>query len=863
MASAMDTDQREHDVDEGLYSRQLYVMGHEAQRRMQGSDVLIAGLGGVGVEIAKNIILAGVKSVSLYDDEPSQFTDMSSQFYITEEDCRAGKSRAAACVEKLQELNQYVRVQQVSGFLEESTISQYSLLLRVNDICHSNGVYFISADIRGVFARIFCDFGKNFVVSDTSGENEARGLIRDFVTFDEVEGMVQLNNSKPRRVTVRNPYSFSIENTTNYTAHERGGYFRQVKQPKTMSFMPLRESFSCPGEFLLSDFGKMEHSPVLHLGFRALDAFCRSSGGQLPRSGCINDARKLVDIARSMNSSAKTKINDAAESILTKLSCSARGNLNPMAALIGGIAGQEVLKACSGKFTPIKQWFYFDAVELIGTRYDGQIAVFGKTLQQNIRQQSLFLVGAGAIGCEMLKNWAMMGIATSNTSCSKIYVTDMDQIEKSNLSRQFLFRSSDIGHAKSTAAARAAREMNKQMNIKAYEVRVGADTEQTFDDSFWASLSGVCTALDNVDARLYIDQRYLTENYGASRDPPEQSVPICEFKQAAENANNYITDKNAFLSSLDQANELPTLEAVLSSLVTDKPVTFAECVVWARLKFQFMFFNNQVDSHGNPFWSGTKRAPNPVVFDIDDPEHMRFIMAAANLRAFNYNLKGNKDISFFRDRLENVIVPDFTPIDGKIDSVASSKSTLPPPSKFAGYKMEPIEFEKDDEKNWHMDFITSCGNLRARNYRIKEVNKHEAKQIAGKIIPAIATTTAMGKSLEAYRNAFLNGVHHKFSIWDKVELSGPLTLSKFIESFKTRYGVNVAMISYGTAIIYSFFSSKKKIAERMPKLMEVLAPDISKVPLRRGTKYLVFEVCCVDEDDEDVDLPQVRYEIVN
>ena len=55
---------------------------------------------------------------------------------------------------------------------------------------------------------------------------------------------------------------------------------------------------------------------------------------------------------------------------------------------------------------------------------------------------SLFQVGAGAIGCEMLKNWAMMGVASGEGG--QIYVTDMDTIEKSNLNRQFLFRPHDV-----------------------------------------------------------------------------------------------------------------------------------------------------------------------------------------------------------------------------------------------------------------------------------------------------------------------------------------------------------------------------------------------------------------------------------
>lgn len=80
------------DIDEGLYSRQLYVLGHDAMRRMASSDVLVSGLGGLGVEVAKNIILGGVKSVTLHDKAVCSIADLSSQFYLTEDDI--GKNRA-------------------------------------------------------------------------------------------------------------------------------------------------------------------------------------------------------------------------------------------------------------------------------------------------------------------------------------------------------------------------------------------------------------------------------------------------------------------------------------------------------------------------------------------------------------------------------------------------------------------------------------------------------------------------------------------------------------------------------------------------------------------------------------------------
>jgi len=189
-----------------------------------------------------------------------------------------------------------------------------------------------------------------------------------------------------------------------------------------------------------------------------------------------------------------------------------------MTAVIGGIAAQEVLKSVSGKFTPIKQWFYFDATETlptadlppeefqpVGSRYDGQIVVYGRSLQEQIKQLNFFLVGAGAIGCETLKIWAMMGLGTG--SQGKIHVTDMDIIEKSNLNRQFLFRSKDIEQPKSKTAAEAVRLMNPEMQIVAYTNRVGPETEELFNESFYHSLHGVCNALDNVEARLYMDSQ--------------------------------------------------------------------------------------------------------------------------------------------------------------------------------------------------------------------------------------------------------------------------------------------------------------------------------------------------------------------
>ena len=293
----------------------------------------------------------------------------------------------------------------------------------------------------------------------------------------------------------------------------------------------------------------------------------RKRSGRLPKPWSNSDAADFVNLAKELNAKGLTPI-ELEESTIELFSKICAGNLSPMAAAIGGVVAQEVMKACSGKFMPIKQLLYFDARECLpedlstlteeacqptGSRYDGQVAVFGREFQEKIARQKYMVVGAGAIGCELLKNFAMMGLGASPEG--KIYVTDMDHIERSNLNRQFLFRSGDVQQPKSSVAARAAKVMNPDLNIEAHENRVGSATEEIYDDDFFENLDGVANALDNIESRAYMDERCiryrlpllesgtlgtmgntqvvipdLTESYSSSRDPPETSIPICTLK---------------------------------------------------------------------------------------------------------------------------------------------------------------------------------------------------------------------------------------------------------------------------------------------------------------------------------------------
>lgn len=284
--------------------------------------------------------------------------------------------------------------------------------------------------------------------------------------------------------SIAGPYTFTIGDTNGLSAYVRGGVFTQVKQPKVIQFKALAESLKEP-ELFITDFAKWDRPATLHAGYQALAQFATREG-RLPGPHSASDAAELVKLAQAV--AGETEV-DA--KVLTELAYQATGDLAPINAVIGGFVAQEVLKACSAKFHPMVQHMYFDSLESLptepataeadfaptGSRYDGQVAVFGQAFQQKIASHRQFLVGSGAIGCETLKNWALMGLGSAPGV--KIHVTDLDTIEKSNLNRQFLFRPRDLGKFKAEAAGRAVVEMNPDLEgkVETHQDRVGAETE--------------------------------------------------------------------------------------------------------------------------------------------------------------------------------------------------------------------------------------------------------------------------------------------------------------------------------------------------------------------------------------------------
>jgi molybdopterin/thiamine biosynthesis adenylyltransferase len=661
-----------------------------------------------------------------------------------------------------------------------------------------------------------------------------------------------------------------------FAQYQSGGLLNQMRQPMTVHHRSLQETLAhCPvPQMLRGEDWENGKGIDIHIAIAAAleyydtaSAKASSSVPSWPKLHDEQDAQVFLEIAQKISDSRKNNISpENSDNNSTVGPCWSQtvsfgfpsGEPRPLdeirlkrfaklfateltgfCAYLGGAAAQEVLKK-TGKFTPISQWIHHDEQVLVtdecisnvqplfGSRYDHQIAVLGKQFQARVSNQRVFLVGCGALGCEYLKGLALMGVGTGRDG--HVTVTDMDRIEVSNLSRQFLFRDADVGSPKSVSGARVVKEWNPQMNITALEARVGVESEDLFDDKFWSSLSVCWNALDNVLARKYTDSRCLffskpllesgtlgtkcnhevilpyrtsTYNDGKESDENENQIAMCTlrsfpylplhcieyakqayfldyFSFAPDQYETFRKDKTSFfeqLETMEPGEQFKSLSMIdyfikLQTEDADGRIDFAACVQMAfdrMIKdFRTSILNlcyaaEQMEiSENKPFWTGTKRRPRAVVWDSETvtPELMEYLYCTANLYAVVFGVEPVRD----RGSFEKIVMsqklrqPEWSPsTDSKVDlseddngGETGDEAALAEKLKAELYSIDTSslqpayahEFEKDDDSNFHIDFLTVATNLRAWNYDIKQSQRHAVKVTAGRIIPALATTTA-------------------------------------------------------------------------------------------------------------------------
>ncbi|EFQ97018.1 SUMO-activating enzyme subunit uba-2 [Nannizzia gypsea CBS 118893] len=378
------------------------------------------------------------------------------------------------------------------------------------------------------------------------------------------------------------------------------------------------------------------------------------------------------------------------------------------------------------------------------------------SLVPKVNESRVLLVGAGGIGCELLKNLLLSGFGT-------IHIIDLDTIDLSNLNRQFLFRHEHIKKPKALVAKEVAQKFRPQSTIEAYHANI---KETRFNVDWFASFDLVFNALDNLDARRHVNRMCLaanvpliesgttgfngqvqvikkgrTECYDCTNKPVPKSFPVCTIRSTPSQPIHCIVWAKSYLfpelfgtseddveldHSEDAENageienlrqEAKALKEIRNSMPSDE---FTEKV------FEKVFHKDIARLQAVEEMWKSRPMPNPLSYSslLDESKEIDPCICSDDQKVWTVA----QNFVVFKDsilRLKKRL------LDAQAETHDGEKSIL--------------SFDKDDVDT--LDFVASSSNLRAAIFGLEAKSKFDIKQMAGNIIPAIATTNAMTAAL--------------------------------------------------------------------------------------------------------------------
>ncbi|KAF5392394.1 hypothetical protein D9757_001545 [Collybiopsis confluens] len=452
-------------------------------------------------------------------------------------------------------------------------------------------------------------------------------------------------------------------------------------------------------------------------------------------------------------------------------------------------------------------------------------AILGPDLHARLSETKVLLVGAGGIGCELLKNVVLTGFG-------KITLLDLDTIDLSNLNRQFLFRKKDVKQSKALIAAQTAAPFNPNVQIMPIH---GNIKEPQYDIEWFQGFDLVLNALDNLDARRHVNKMCMAAQ-----------VPLVESGTAG-----YLGQVQPLVKDLTECFDCipkPTPKTFPVCTIRSTPSQPIHCIVWSKSYLMGQFFGQDEDATGeldeaerqgeNAEEIATLRREaqsfNAVRAAIRDPNNDGSAAKQAFQKVFDNDIRNLLSMSDMWRHRDPPTPLDYDAIMN--ESFVGARSTAPPQvngavntngkpngensvqpaastsaagpkialkdqrkltlkenlelfvssvnhlsARLAGGQVDMIEFDKDDDDT--LDFVTASSNLRSIAYGIEEKTRWEVKEMAGNIIPAIATTNAIIsglivlQALHLLRKSYdkLRNVHLQFK--PTVPLS-TITLSK-------------------------------------------------------------------------------------
>ncbi|KAG5975276.1 hypothetical protein E4U58_001434 [Claviceps cyperi] len=380
----------------------------------------------------------------------------------------------------------------------------------------------------------------------------------------------------------------------------------------------------------------------------------------------------------------------------------------------------------------------------------------GPSLNSAVKQARVLMVGAGGIGCELLKNLVLTGFG-------EVHIVDLDTIDLSNLNRQFLFRQEHIKKSKALVAKDAASKFNPHVKIVAHHANIKDDE---FTVSWLKQFSIVFNALDNLDARRHVNKMCLaadvpliesgttgfngqvqvikkgtTACYDCTPKETPKSFPVCTIRSTPSQPIHCIVwgksyllnevfgvseDESAFDHSHDAENaseiedlrrESAALKKIRDAVGTDE---------FPRMLFDKVYRSDVERLRSvEDLWK-SRRRPDPLQYE--------------SLSAQATEAMASKDKILNDDQRIWTLEENFVVFKDSLDRLSRRMMELKR-IKDPEQPEPAITFDKDDIDT--LDFVASSANIRSTMFGIDRKSRFDIKEMAGNIIPAIATTNAI------------------------------------------------------------------------------------------------------------------------
>ncbi|UJR23767.1 hypothetical protein I4U23_026743 [Adineta vaga] len=390
-------------------------------------------------------------------------------------------------------------------------------------------------------------------------------------------------------------------------------------------------------------------------------------------------------------------------------------------------------------------------------------------------QSSVLVVGAGGIGCELLKSLALCRFRS-------IGVIDLDTIEVSNLNRQFLFRREHVGQAKATVACDSIRRLCPSIQIEPFHGDV--ITDPRFDISFYKQYDLVINALDNVQARQHVNRMCLL-----------CSKPLIDSGSTGYNgqATLIFKGRTQCYDCIEKPKQQRTYAVCTIRNTPSQPI---HCIVWAKFLYNQFFGDNDDPNNEDvtPDADDPENDANPqqqqqqqqqenghhristrdwIQGEMDEFQPIRvfnklfyddinYLTTMKNLWekrrqpiALQYEQAcqiQEKIIANGQTNHEQSVMPKLNDqriqsireyVQMFIDSLHELKQRSDKQRQIASTSKEATFLVWDKNDDADLRFVTASANLRAYIFGINLTSKFDVKSMAGNIIPAVATTNAI------------------------------------------------------------------------------------------------------------------------